>query len=316
MGKYSDLALGQRMAGLSLSLLPPFHKLPPKLFRRIFVVLDRMSGLGSIAMKRVEDFSIPVDYPSGDITLRLYQAKKPTKKTLVFYHSGGCVIGGIHTHDHFCRHLAHYGEATVISVDYRLAPEHKFPVPITDAIQAWNWVLNNKEKLNLPEGNIGVAGDSAGGYLSLILNLVEEQQSLPVQVERQADFQMIMFPMLDLNASTPSYDEFTKHLILTTNIMKYFRDHYLNPTDNLNDPLVSPLLSKHLGTCPKTYLLTVGYDPLRDEGIKLYEKFSKLDIDLDYDHFKDCMHSFFSSSRLSPRAKRGVLQVCEKLKGM
>lgn len=310
------LALGQRLAGLSLSLLPPFHWLPPKVFRRLFLILDRICGLGSIAMNRVEDYSVSVSYPNGDIRLRLYEPNAPSQKTLVFFHSGGCVIGSIDTHDRFCRHLAHLGQATVISVDYRLAPEHPFPVSITDALSAWNWVLDHKRQLALPEGPIGVAGDSAGGYLSLIVNLIEDQSSLPVQAQRQADFQMIMFPMLDLNANTPSYGEFTRHLILTDRIMKYFRKHYLRSNEDLNHPLVSPLRSQYLHQCPKTYLLTVGYDPLRDEGIELANQLKNKQVDLDYEHFGDCMHSFFSAARLSPRAKRGVHQIAQALRNM
>lgn len=315
MTDFSTLAKGQRLAGLSLSLLPPFHKLPPKVFRFLFSVLDRLCGLNSIKMKRIDNISIPVDL-KGSINLRLYEATTGSKKTMVFFHSGGCVIGGINTHDRFCRHLAHYGECTVISVDYRLAPEYKFPVPITDTIQAWNWILDNHKQLNINTDRIGVGGDSAGGYLSVLLNLTADQQSLPVQVKQQPHFQMVLFPMLDQRGKTESYKAFTKHLILTQGIMHYFTEHYLNSLEEANTPLGSPLLSEHLKDCPKTYLLTVEYDPLRDEGQLFADRLKDEGVDLNHQHFDDCMHSFFSSARFSPRAKRGVLEVCQTLKSL
>lgn len=314
MTDFSTLARGQRVAGLLLGMLPGFYNLSPKMFRWVFALLDRVCGLNLIPIQRVEDFRIPVGFPSGHINLRLYQARNAHHKTLVYFHSGGCVIGSIQTHDRFCRYLAHYGQCSVISVDYRLAPEYKFPIPITDAIQAWNWVLANAERLKVNTDHIGAGGDSGGGYLALLLSLMEEQQSLLVQATQRPQFQLLLFPVLDQRGETKSYGEFTHHLILTQQIMRYFTAHFLNHLDEVHQPLASPLLSEHLAKCPKTYLLTVEYDPLRDEGLVLAKTLAEQGVALTHQHFGDCMHAFFSAARFSPRAKQRVLHICEELK--
>jgi len=327
------LALGQRLFGLSLKLMPPTHKLPPNVVRKLFHWTDKLSGLPRISVHKVEELKIPIstnakdvlqktdDKKSETISARLYLSERLSESsedvlpTIVFFHSGGCVIGSVETHDGFCRHLANYARANVVSVDYRLAPEYKFPVSICDAIDAWNWVVKNGDRLGLNTQKIGVAGDSAGGYLSLLLNLKSLQQNLPVQVTRTPDFQALMFPMLDLRAGRPSYDEFTSGLLLTKDMMLYFRDHYLNSEEEKHLALASPILHDGLSECPPTYLLTVEFDPLRDEGLEMADKLKQAGLNLEHRHLNDCMHSFFSLTKVSKTAKDRTLTTIEQIGG-
>jgi acetyl esterase len=335
----------QLLAAKLLSFMLTLHKLPPKLFRYLFLMMDRMLGLKKIAMYQVVDVNIPVStYNSGATTIKIRAyyptenhstenqpsanqpkenhsaenqssanqpkenqstAKKP-HKTLVYFHGGGCVIGSINTHDRFCRYLAKHGNMNIISVDYRLSPEYKFPTPICDAIDAWNYINDNSEKLNINPQHIAVGGDSAGAYLACLIGLNSLQTELPVQAKVKPIFQFLIYPMLDLEGTTASYRSFNKHLILTRDLMDYFRRNYLNSLDEVTLPLVSPLKTSDVSGSPESYILTLGYDPLRDDGIAYVERLKTAGIKTHHEHYEDCMHGFISVTRLSVRAKQAT----------
>jgi acetyl esterase len=296
----------QLMAAKLLSLTP-LHKLPVKLFRPLLTVMDKILGLKKIEMHKVNDFQIPVSTDNmvqTEIKIRAYcpQINAPMK-TLVYFHGGGCVIGSINSHDRFCRYLAKHGNMNIISVDYRLAPEYKFPTPICDAIDAWNWINNHHEKLNITPGHIGVGGDSAGGYLACLIGLKSQQQGIPVSSKVKPDFQFLIYPMLDLQGLTESYNKFNKNLILTRDLMDYFKINFLNELNEVTLPLVSPLQIKDISELPKSYILTLGFDPLRDDGIAYADRLKLAGVNTKHDHYNDCMHAFISVTKLSARAR-------------
>jgi acetyl esterase len=300
----------QLMGAKLLALMPPLHKLPPKLFRVLFTAMDRMLGLKKIELHQVNDYMVPVTTDNSidtEIKIRVYQPlEKAPKKTLVYFHGGGCVIGSINTHDRFCRYLAKHGYMNIISVDYRLSPEYKFPTPICDAIDAWNWINNNHEILNIDPEYIGVGGDSAGGYLACLIGLQSQQKDLPVQAKAKPDFQFLIYPMLDLQGVTTSYRSFNKHLILTRDLMDYFKENYLNSLDEVILPLASPLQVTDISESPDSYILTLGYDPLRDDAIAYAERLKKAGIKTHHQHYNDCMHGFISVTKLSARARQAT----------
>jgi acetyl esterase len=317
----------QLMAAKWLSLLP-LYKLPVRLFRYVFLMMDRMLGLTKIKMDKVVELIIPVSTNHrGDakdtsdnlqinntIKLRIYHPSANTPpKTLVYFHGGGCAIGSINTHDHFCRYLAKHGKMNIVSVGYRLAPEHKFPTPICDAIEAWNYINDNHQQLNINPQYIGVGGDSAGGYLACIIGLNSLQTSLPVQVKLTPAFQFLIYPMVDLQGLTESYRRFNKQLILTRDLMDYFRQQYLNSIDEVTLPLVSPLQAKDISESPKSYILTLGYDPLRDDGIAYALRLKAAGINTQHQHYDDCMHGFISITKLSARAKQATHDIAMAL---
>ena len=311
----------QLMVAKLLSFMPPMNKLPPKLFRVVFSMMDRMLGLNKIKLHKVVDVSIDVStYNSGNTTIKLRAyypiahttAQRP-QKTLVYFHGGGCVIGSINTHDRFCRYLAKHGNMNIISVDYRLSPEYKFPTPICDAIDAWNYIHDHHEKLNINPQQIAVGGDSAGAYLACLIGLNSLQTDLPVQAKVKPIFQFLIYPMLDLQGLTPSYRSFNKHIILTRDLMDYFRQNYLNSLDEVTLPLVSPLKTHNISESPDSYILTLGYDPLRDDGMAYVERLKTANIKTHHEHYEDCMHGFISVTRLSVRAKQATHNVAVAL---
>lgn len=315
-----QLEAKQLMIAKVLSFMPTLHKLPPKLFRHTFSIMDRMLGLKKIAMYQVVDLNVSVStHNSGATTIKIrtYYPINPIEKTplktLVYFHGGGCVIGSIHTHDRFCRYLAKHGNMNIISVDYRLSPEYKFPTPICDAIDAWNYIHDNHQKLNINPKHIGVGGDSAGAYLACLIGLSTLQTDLPVQSKVKPLFQFLLYPMLDLQGLTESYRRFNKQLLLTRDLMDYFRQHYLNSLDEAALPLVSPLITNDISESPESYILTLGFDPLRDDGMAYAERLKAAKITTHHEHYADCMHGFISVTALSARAKQATHNVAMAL---
>jgi acetyl esterase len=329
--KESDkLELSQRLAARSLSLMPALHKITPKLFRPISLAMERLLGLRKIDLPKVVDYLVPVTSVQAQptiqntkIKIRVYYPNLESKKntdtdiyeaeannesshqvrTLVYFHGGGCVIGSIETHDHFCRYLAKHSNMNIVSVDYRLAPEYKFPTPICDAIDAWNWINDHHKQLNLSPDHIGVGGDSAGGYLACLIGQIQLQESLPVRTQVLPSFQFLLYPMMNLQSTTESYKKFSNNLILTNKLMDYFIGHYLNSSDEAELPIVSPLKNKNLNNSVNTYILTLGYDPLRDDGIAYAERLKQSGAQVNHEHYPDCMHAFISVAAISRRAR-------------
>jgi acetyl esterase len=214
----------------------------------------------------------------------------------LYFHGSGSVIGSIHTHDRFCRYLAKHGNMNIISADYRLSPEYKFPTPIYDAIDAWNYIHDNHKVLNIHPKYIGVGGDiaGAGAYLACLIGLNALQTELAVQSKVKPLFQFLLYPMFDLQGLTESYRRFNRQLLLPRDLMDYFRQHYLNSLDEAALPLVSPLLTNDISESPDSYILTLGFDPLRYDGMAYAERLKAADITTYHEHYADCMHGFIS----------------------
>ena len=317
----------QRFAARLLSFMPPLHMLPPKLFRPLFLMMDRLLGLEKTPMFQVIDYLIPVttetsnnDSNGTKISIRAYypndlneSEQKISQKTMVYFHGGGCVIGNIETHDRFCRYLAKHSNMVIISVDYRLSPEYKFPTPVCDAIDAWNWINHHHKQLKLNPNTIGVGGDSAGGYLSCVIGQPSLQKELPTTSKYKPHFQFLLYPMLNLQGKTESYQKFDKHLILTNKLMSYFRKHFLNSLSEADLPVVSPLLSKDIESDINTYILTLGFDPLRDDGMAYSKRLKQENANITHEHYADCMHAFISVTSVSKRAKDATHKVANAL---
>jgi len=315
MSNLKGLEVKQRLAAKLLDGVPGLLTLPPPALRRISRVVERLTGLPKVRMKSITPFCIPLTTSDQSIKARLYQPKKSTAGTLVYFHGGGCVIGDLETHDRLIRYLAYYSGVNIIAVDYRLAPEAKFPAPINDAIDAWNWVVSNESFLNIDLSCLGIAGDSAGAYLAVIISMREEQKKLAVQAVRFPDFQFLIYPMADLRGGSSSYHEFGSGLILTNKLMDYFAKHYLSGSDQADDSLASIVLSNDMSSIPKTYVLTVEYDPLRDCGIELVDKLRAKKVNVTHEHLHDCMHAFPTVGRVSARARQATIELALALKG-
>src|SRR4029079_2636895 len=180
---------------------------------------------------------------------------------LVFFHGGGWVIGDLDTHEVVCQKLAHEGELIVISVDYRLAPEHKFPAAADDAVTATKWIAANAKQLGIDAAHLLVGGDSAGGNVAAVGALGARDGYVP-----KLAGQVLVYPATDFAMKHPSHSEPETSILLTHSVIKWFCNHYLNGAAAIDHWKASPARAKTLAGLPPAYVLTAGADPLRDEG--------------------------------------------------
>jgi len=309
----------QRQLAKWLSWLPPLYVLPPKLARLSYNALEPLAGFNKQPMHRITQHVVPSASNKQNVTIRAYYPSDAViHNTLVYFHGGGCVIGSLKSHDRFCRYLAKASGLCVIAADYSLGPEHPYPNSIIDAIEVFNFVNSQHALLGINPNNIGVAGDSAGGYLAIILSMKKSQQSLPVSVQKTAKYQVLLYPMLDLTAKRDSYNlrETNPGLpqILTPKLMFYFRKHYLQNEDLASEALASPVLSDDIDTELPTLLITCEYDPLKDEGLELAQKIKDKHPANTIIHAEDSMHGFIHAAGVSIRANELCETIAEQCK--
>ena len=260
----------------------------------------------------VEALSIPA--PHGAIPARLYTPKTLRKTDglapcLVFFHGGGWVIGNLDSHDVVCRQLAHEGELIVISVDYRLAPEHKFPAAVDDAIAATKWVADSARRLGLDASRLTVGGDSAGGNLAAVVSIAARDGNGPAIAG-----QVLIYPATDFAMTHPSHREPETSVLLTHTVIRWFRDHYLNGVADGDDWRASPARTKALIGLPSAYVLTAGADPLRDEGCEYAERLKQAGVRVTYKHFPGQFHGFFTMGKLLSQANVAAREIGAWLK--
>lgn len=234
------------------------------------------------------------DVDAGGVPARLYHPTPGGDPTglLVWFHGGGWVIGDLESHDALCRSLAVRSGHAVLSIDYRLAPEHPFPAPLDDCVAATRWAHEHAAELGADPDRIALGGDSAGGNLAAV---VCHDPPAPVR------FQLLVYPVTDATCSEPSYVENGDGYVLTATGMKWFIDHYLSGSEGApDDPKVSPLLAtdEALVAGPPALVITAGYDPLRDEGVRYAERLAELDVPMSHVHFPGQVHAFFSLTHL------------------
>jgi acetyl esterase/lipase len=221
----------------------------------------RSFGGATIPVARVE--SIEILGPAGPIGARLYvpEGESAPDSVLVYYHGGGWVICDLDTHDNLCRLLASEAGVTVLSVDYRLAPEHEFPAAVEDALAAYRFAVENASELGANPESVAVGGDSAGGTLAAVTS-----QLTAGAAEQPPAFQLLFYPATDLSKKSRSYRLFSEGFFLTEADMDWFRGHYLPDEAAALDRRASPLLAGELAGQPPAWVMTAGFDPLRDEG--------------------------------------------------
>ncbi|QOZ68968.1 alpha/beta hydrolase [Bradyrhizobium arachidis] len=265
-------------------------------------------------LARVTQLAIPA--PHGAIPARLYLPKEPRRTegvspALVFFHGGGWVIGDLESHDVVCRQLAEAGALIVISVDYRLAPEHKFPAAVDDAIAATWWIAANARELGIDAARLAIGGDSAGGNLAAVVALAARDAGGPTIAG-----QVLIYPATDFAMSHGSHNEPETSVLLTHSVIRWFRDHYLNGTADIHDWRASPARAQNLAGLPSTYVLTAGADPLRDEGDEYAERLKQAGVPVAYKHYSGQFHGFFTMGKLLPQADVAVSEIGAWLKGL
>jgi acetyl esterase len=239
-----------------------------------------------IPVAAVTNLSIPG--PAGPIPARHYRPAEPGAPLLVFYHGGGFVMGDLDTHDDLCRVICRDGGIHVLSLAYRLAPEHKAPAGPDDAFAAYRWALDHAAELGADPARVAVGGDSAGGNLSALVSQRARNEGI-----RLPALQLLIYPVTNLLGKTRSQTLFAEGYFLTKRDMDWFMDKYLDGADvDGTDPRVSPLLAGDLSGLPPALVLTGGFDPLRDEGTQYAEAMRAAGVIVDRRPFGSLVHGF------------------------
>jgi acetyl esterase len=287
----------QKIIDATLALnIPPFEQMTPAQARES--IRARIAGLGPAEeVARVEEHRVAVE--NGAITVRCYTPRgSGLRPALVFFHGGGWVIGDLDTHDGICRSLANAADCVVASVDYRLAPEHRYPTAAEDAFAATRWVAAEGSRLGIDGRRLAVGGDSAGGNLAAAVTLMARERGGPPLA-----FQLLVVPVTQHAFDTPSYRECAEGYLLTRDAMRWFWAHYLRRPEDGREPLASPLLAPDLSGLPPALVITAGYDPLRDEGEAYAARLREAGVPVTHTRYPGMIHGFFRMINLVDQAR-------------
>jgi acetyl esterase len=290
---------------------PPYHQLSPKEARRMFLETRPASTPPAPAIGAVRE--VKASGPLGEIPLRVYRpAGVPDGARLpvyVFFHGGGWVIGDLDTHDVACRQVTAESGVCVISVDYRLAPEHKFPAAVDDAWAATRWIVAHAAELGVDASRLAVGGDSAGGNLAAVVALLARDAGGP-----SVALQVLIYPVTDLSAESKSYADLADGYLLTRDSMRWFRAQYLAREEDAADWRVSPLRAASPAGVAPALVVTAGYDPLRDEGEAYARRLREAGVRVDAVCFGGMIHGFVPMGRLIETAFRAVTLIAGSLR--
>jgi len=290
---------------------PAYNQLSPKDARQLFRETRPASTPTPPEIGAVTD--LLAEGPTGPIPVRTYRpvgaAADKALPALVFFHGGGWVIGDLETHDVLCRQITAAAEVAVIAVDYRMAPEHKFPGAVDDAWAATRWVVANAGRLGVDPTRIAVGGDSAGGNLAAVVALMARDAGAP-----SIAFQVLLYPVTDVGTETGSYRAFAEGYMLSRDAMKWFFDHYLKSADDAQDWRVAPLRATSLAGLPPALIVTAGFDPLRDEGEAYARALREAGVRVDYICYGGMIHGFVPMGRLIETGNRAVAHIAASLR--
>lgn len=271
-------------------------------------LMDSMSIPSSIAVATVEDRMIPG--PDGELRVRCYRPEGDAPRpVIVYYHGGGWVVGSLETHDGICRALADAVDAVVVSVDYRLAPEHVFPAAVDDAFTALCWVHEHAGELGGDPARIAVAGDSAGGNLSAVVAQLARGDGGPA-----LRFQLLVYPVTDHEFESRSMIDNGAGYYLTADAMRWFYGHYLRTEADADDPRVSPIRGDLAGL-PPAFVVTAEYDPLRDQGVAYAAALRAAGTEVAGRTYEGMFHGFFGMQEMIDVSKVALDDAVAALRG-
>ncbi|SNS95393.1 acetyl esterase [Noviherbaspirillum humi] len=288
--------------------LPSYHTLPVAEARAYYRDRRQFSQPDAPEVGAVDD--LPIDGPGGRLMLRRYRplgsAPDAALPLLVYYHGGGHTIGDLETHDTLCRQLCNQSGWSVLAVDYRLGPEHRFPAAVEDSWAALQWAQANAATLGIDPDRIAVGGDSAGGNLAAVMALMARDAGAPKLV-----FQLLVYPATDLHYATPSHAANGQGYLLTRDVIDYFTRAYVGPEADLDDWRLSPALASDFHNLPPALVLTAGYDPLHDEGRDYADKLHTAGNRVEYVDYPGQIHGFLPMGRVIRQANEAVA-VCAR----
>ncbi len=305
-----DVHAAKVLEMIRLSGRPPYETLAPAEARQFSRNARAVLAPEPPEMGAVRDIKIG---EGGAIPARLYRplgsAPNAALPALIYFHGGGWVIGDLDTHDVVCRQIANGSGGAVVSVDYRLAPEHKFPAAVEDAIAATAWIAAHGATLGIDTARLAVGGDSAGGNLAAVVALDARDRNGPKLIQ-----QTLIYPATESTMSHPSHERFAEGLLLTRPTMKWFLGHYLRGAEDLADWRVSPLRATSLADLPPALVLTAGYDPLCDEGEDYAARLAAAGVPVTRVRVEGVIHGFLTMGKLIPAANEAVAMIAAALK--
>ena len=301
-------ALAELLASLDPSAETPVEEMAPEDARAVWK--EEMAAVAGpqLPVGSVIDDTAPG--PAGPLTVRLYEPADvggPALPILVYYHGGGWIRGDLDTHDDVCRYLCHHAGCLVASVDYRLAPEHRFPAALEDCDAATRWVAANAGRLGADPRRLAIGGDSAGGNIACGVTFKARERGEPAIA-----FQLLIYPATDLAGETESKQLYSSGYLL--NSMPFYVTSYLGPEGDADAPLASPLLARNLSNLPPAFVLTAGFDPLRDEGEAYAKRLQAAGVAVEHRCHEDMIHGFVSITGLIPDAEAGLADAAAALR--
>ena len=287
---------------------PPLHSLSAPEARRVYRESRAALAPPPIEVEEVRELSIPG--PAGPLRSRLYRsAKGGTPACVVYFHGGGFIYGDIDTHDAVCRGIAVHGGCAVVSVDYRLAPENKFPAAVEDSFAATAWVAANAATLGFDPQKIVVAGDSAGGNLAAVSALAACERGAP-----QIAMQVLVYPTTDFFAESESLARFAEGHLLTRASIRWVKRTYLREERDAADWRASPLRASDVSRLPPAYIVTAGFDPLQDEGRAYADRLAGAGVSVTWECFEGQVHGFLLMGGVMAAAGHAIQRIGQMLR--
>ena len=290
--------------------VPPVHTMTPEEARASYRSRRAFTQPDAPEVFKVEDKLVSANGVS--VAVRVYHPHAaPSHSTLpglVYLHGGGWTIGDLDTHDVLCRSLCLQAGIVVVAVDYRMGPEHKFPAAYDDSVAAFNWTVAHAASLGIDASRIAIGGDSAGGNLAAAACLGLRGQSV------QPAFQLLIYPATIMWQDTPSYHANGKGYMLTKESIAYYTENYLRNREDAKDWRASPQLADSHAGLPPAFVMTAGFDPLRDEGLMYANALTKAGVSSQYICFERQIHGFITMGRVMQEANTAVSLCASALK--
>ena len=286
----------------------PLHALTPAQARIAYEVGADVLEVPPPKLERVESFTLPTR-DGHDLPVRLYAPSKERLPVLVYFHGGGFTIGSMATHDVLCRTLSHLAHCAVLSVNYRLAPAHKFPVAHDDAWDSVQWLAQNGGELGLDVSRLAVGGDSAGGTLAAACALQARDIALPLAL------QLLIYPGCAAHADTPSHKTFARGFLLEDTHISYFFNHYLRTEADREDWRFAPLNAPEVDGVAPAWFGLAECDPLVDEGVLYADKLRAAGVAVDLEIYLGVVHEFIKMGRAIPQARQAHADAARALRG-
>jgi len=285
----------------------PLHALTPQQARAAYELGAGVLDLAPLRLPRVENFTVPTR-DGFDLPVRLVAPSDDPLPVLVYLHGGGFTIGSIATHDVLCRHLSHLAHCAVLSVGYRLAPEHRFPTAFEDAWDAVAWVAEHGAEKRMDPTRIAVGGDSAGGTLAAACALQARDDAVTLKL------QMLFYPGCGAHHDTPSHKTFGHGFVLEAEHIDYFFDLYIPELKDREDWRFAPLMADAVEGVAPAWFGLAECDPLIDEGLQYADKLRAAGVAVDLDIYRGVTHEFIKMGRAIPEARRAQLDAARALK--